>query len=253
MNNNKADDATTTTIPLVLQFGDRDTTSMSALPIVSKFRYAATQHDLNAVTRLHDSATCVQHDSRSPLKTVNPFKTDGYSPILWKLETNRHWDVLDESKRLDTPWDKKLNRSVWRGDFTGAFKRGKTDLETCRSNIRCSFVLDHAGFRWINAGLRSYLGRMESTELDGIQVTKGRLSMGVIQRLKAIISMEGNDVASGLKWSLLSESVLIMAPTTRTSWAMEELLEPDGIFLLHRQLHRGDGFLQRECPVQGFV
>lgn len=35
-----------------------------------------------------------------------------------------------------------------------------------------------------------------------------------------------SDVASGLKWSLLSESVVLMPPPTRTSWAMEELLEP---------------------------
>ena len=50
--------------------------------------------------------------------------------------------------------------------------------------------------------------------------------MQQIQQYKVIISFEGNDVASGLKWSLLSESVVLMPEPTRTSWAMEELLEP---------------------------
>ena len=50
--------------------------------------------------------------------------------------------------------------------------------------------------------------------------------MAEIQSHKVIISFEGNDVASGLKWSLLSQSVVLMPMPTRTSWAMEELLEP---------------------------
>ena len=33
-------------------------------------------------------------------------------------------------------------------------------------------------------------------------------------------------MASGLKWSLQSTSVVLMPPPTRTSWAMEELLQP---------------------------
>jgi Glycosyl transferase family 90 len=59
-----------------------------------------------------------------------------------------------------------------------------------------------------------------------MQVFRPRVAIYQIQQYKVIISMEGNDVASGLKWSLLSESVVVMPAPTRTSWAMEELLEP---------------------------
>jgi Glycosyl transferase family 90 len=38
--------------------------------------------------------------------------------------------------------------------------------------------------------------------------------------------LEGNDVASGLKWALLSQSVVLMPVPRHTSWAMEEWLEP---------------------------
>lgn len=50
--------------------------------------------------------------------------------------------------------------------------------------------------------------------------------MDIVQKIKVIISFEGNDVASGLKWMLQSQSVVLMPPPTRTSWAMEELLQP---------------------------
>mmetsp|Transcript_17223 Transcript_17223/g.32164 ORF Transcript_17223/g.32164 Transcript_17223/m.32164 type:complete len:123 (+) Transcript_17223:764-1132(+) len=43
---------------------------------------------------------------------------------------------------------------------------------------------------------------------------------------KGIIVLEGNDVSSGLKWALLSSSVVLMPEPLFTSWAMEELLEP---------------------------
>jgi hypothetical protein len=38
--------------------------------------------------------------------------------------------------------------------------------------------------------------------------------------------LEGNDVSSGLKWALFSNSVVMAQSPTKTSWAMEELLEP---------------------------
>ena len=34
------------------------------------------------------------------------------------------------------------------------------------------------------------------------------------------------DVSSGLKWGLLSRSVVLMPPPTKITWAMEELLQP---------------------------
>ena len=41
-----------------------------------------------------------------------------------------------------------------------------------------------------------------------------------------IVSVEGNDVASGLVWQLLSSSAVLMPPPMVVSWAMEDLLVP---------------------------
>ncbi len=43
---------------------------------------------------------------------------------------------------------------------------------------------------------------------------------------KYIMSLEGNDVASGLKWQLYSNSVVFMRKPRVVSWAMEDMLEP---------------------------
>ncbi len=54
-----------------------------------------------------------------------------------------------------------------------------------------------------------------------------RMSLAELLQYKIIIMMEGNDVASGLKWALYSNSVVILEePITVTSWAMEERLKP---------------------------
>ena len=43
---------------------------------------------------------------------------------------------------------------------------------------------------------------------------------------KYILSVEGNDVSTGLKWQLTSNSVVFMAEPITVSFAMEELLVP---------------------------
>ena len=44
--------------------------------------------------------------------------------------------------------------------------------------------------------------------------------------LAGFLNVTTDDVASGLKWALLSQSVVLMPVPKHTSWAMEELLEP---------------------------
>jgi hypothetical protein len=59
-----------------------------------------------------------------------------------------------------------------------------------------------------------------------VTTPQGRKSVSEVIKYKGIIMLEGNDVASGLKWSLYSNSVVLMPPPTFTSFAMEELLVP---------------------------
>jgi hypothetical protein len=52
------------------------------------------------------------------------------------------------------------------------------------------------------------------------------LDIGHIMEYKAILILEGYDVASGLNCALFSQSVVLMPNPTRMSWAMESLVQP---------------------------
>jgi hypothetical protein len=204
-----------TPVPLLAYFGDGSGIGIS-LPFFAKYRSAtSTKTSLQQVTGECDTT------SRAPLHTFQ--HADKLKPIIWKLESSRHLHPLTIARKMDTPWERKLNRAFWAGDMTGPFS-GKSDLEKCRSNQRCQFVLDHARSSLIDCGLTSH--RLGSDVIHGTNIQRKRESMSFIQKYKVLVSLEGNDVASGLKWSLQSESVVLMPPPTQTSWAMEELLEP---------------------------
>lgn len=66
----------------------------------------------------------------------------------------------------------------------------------------------HTRSRFVDAKLNSHLG------------------MADLLKFKYIMAIEGNDVSSGLKWMLFSNSVVFMPPITYESWAMESLLKP---------------------------
>ena len=57
-------------------------------------------------------------------------------------------------------------------------------------------------------------------------IARPALSMKELLRHRYLLSLEGNDVSSGLKCMLLSKSVVFMLDTTFESWALETQLEP---------------------------
>lgn len=201
--------------PLLGYFGDGSGLDLP-LPFFAKYRSAATSKQLAAVT----DDKCA-NNTRTPLETVH--HPDKLKPVLWKLESSRHFRPLQQNYKVDTPWEQKKRRAFWAGDMTGHVAGGETDVQKCHSNQRCRFVLEHAHSSLIDCGLTSH--RLSSNVLNGTNILTSSVSPKVIQSYKIIISLEGNDVASGLKWSLMSESVVLMPRPTQTSWAMEELLE----------------------------
>ena len=62
--------------------------------------------------------------------------------------------------------------------------------------------------------------------LNAVQLTGSKMSVQDQLKAKALILLEGNDIASGLKWALYSNSVVMMQSPHVISWAMEDLLEP---------------------------
>jgi hypothetical protein len=149
-------------------------------------------------------------------------------PIIWKLGTRRHYKHLPFVSRLDTLWNQKRNMAIFRGQLTGAhahFSPNLTVEENCNRMVRCRLVQTHANSTLVDAKLNSLRNRLPSV-VGGVNLTAPKAKLEEMLKYKAIIMVEGNDVASGLKWALLSQSVVLMSKPKHTSWAMEELLEP---------------------------
>ena len=216
--------------PTLIQFGDNKQSHVFKdvnVPHIKKFRSAAkTPEDLKAVT----SASCYSSSEgglRKALDTV-AHGNHRFQPIVWKLATDRHFKKLGDVYRYDTQWARKKDVAVFRGQLTGSrdgYDKHLSDMENCQNLKRCRLVYNHANSTLIDARLTSTRERLPDV-LNGVELLAGKVKLDTLLAYKGIIMIEGNDVASGLKWALLSQSVVLMPIPKHTSWAMEELLEP---------------------------
>jgi hypothetical protein len=152
----------------------------------------------------------------SPLKgVISKTRVKGDSNItLLKLKPRRHWNHLHQIAKLDRTFMQKKDMGVWRGASTGRKRTiGKRSVLVSRLFDKTkSFDVGYSKIVRNQAHLEPYV--------KGFKTIKEQL------QYKVLISLEGNDVASGLKWMLLSNSVVMMPKPTICSWAMEGLLEP---------------------------
>ena len=158
------------------------------------------------------------------------------NPIVWRMESMRHLGSNDVVKQIDLPWEEKKNVSIFRGRLTGynrsedvmtedIFKKTNyTIYEACMIFERCALAYKTYNSSLADVGLTH--GWPQLKDLNGRNLMKGSLDTRALLAFKMIISVEGNDVASGLKWGLLSNSVILMVPPAKTTFVMEHLLEP---------------------------
>lgn len=133
--------------------------------------------------------------------------------ILQKLDINRHWGYLNQVKHNDIKFNKKNNKIIWRGGTTGL-----------RSNKGSRYILVSKYFdsNFADVGFSDVF----NDKKQYIVYKKNKIKLKEQLKYKFIISCEGNDVASGLKWQLYSNSVCLMTKPLIESWAMESKLEP---------------------------
>lgn len=153
-----------------------------------------------------------------------------YAPIVWSVSYRRHFRYVSWVPWYDTWWERKKQGAIWRGVLTGAEGRivmGDSFVSNCQRVPRCKFVMKFCNSDTLNVGVSFQLDEFPVTnEMYIKSMVKGTVSLRNMMQYKAIIILEGNDVASGLKWALYSRSVVMMPEPTKTSFAMEELLVP---------------------------
>lgn len=120
--------------------------------------------------------------------------------VLLPLDTHRHFQF----PRDHVTWEKKKNLAVWRG---AAHRENRKRFIRGAASVACADI-----------------GTVIETEGMGPYM-KPRMSIAEQQGFKFIISLEGNDVATGLKWIMSSNSLCMMPKPTYETWFMEGTLE----------------------------
>jgi len=150
---------------------------------------------------------------------------------LLKLNQQRHWLDIDKVYADDCSFQNKKNAAVWRGASTGYW--GESTIADVRSQ-RYNLFVNWSGARsnLLDLGLSlecQHLYQKLSQREAGLMKVyfkRPKLTRAQMLQYKYIISLEGNDVSSGLKWILASASVPIMPAPRAESWLMEGILKP---------------------------
>lgn len=136
-----------------------------------------------------------------------PIEGDNTNSVVMKLEKIRHFLFLNDKKSFE----EKKNMLVFRGKV--------------RQEHRIRFM-------------DMYYGKNPRLDIGQVNVTAdakypaSRLTIGEHLDYKFILSLEGNDVASNLKWVMSSNSLAIMPKPKYETWFMEGTLIPNHHYVL---------------------
>uniref|UniRef100_A0A7S4F4G2 Glycosyl transferase CAP10 domain-containing protein n=1 Tax=Chrysotila carterae TaxID=13221 RepID=A0A7S4F4G2_CHRCT len=145
---------------------------------------------------------------------------------LMPLTYNRHFRAIWPETAAQVPWKEKDDRVlVWRGAPTDLprFRRGGSDQLKSRVWMVQRLAAQGQNVRFVP----DILYKRVKNEVDPNGTLAGEaMSRAQIMRSKYVLSLEGNDVSTGLKWALAHGSLVVMPHPTRESWLMEGLLKP---------------------------
>lgn len=147
--------------------------------------------------------------------------------VLMKLNINRHFKDIDEVKKYDIPFYKKKNELIWRGTTTGyGFGNNIPERPTSRETLIKKYCNPESLQKKIDIGLSSLVQNGKKNERLYKDFLRPKKTIQEQLEYKYILSVEGNDVATNLKWILYSNSILFMPKPCIESWIMESHLRP---------------------------
>lgn len=129
-----------------------------------------------------------------------PISGENQNSTLLKLNKVRHFLFVNDP----IPYHAKKDMVVWRG--VGYQPRRQLVLKQFYNNPRCD------------------IGQVKP--INGDPWEKTYLSIKEQLQYKFVLCIEGNDVATNLKWAMSSNSLCIMSKPTCETWFMEGKLKP---------------------------
>lgn len=186
---------------------------------VSRFTKTGYAYDWYRIFKRTDSRLChkifgdVSYLTDQPTFCKSrPLFDDNSNNVILPLNTVRHFQFFNDP----LPLQKKKDKAVWRG---AAYKPNRKEfLRVTASLPRCD---------------------TEDTSRDSPRSVLGRSInfMPISEQLKYkfIFAIEGNDVATNLKWAMATNSAVIMPRPTRETWFCEHQLVANQHFIEIRQ------------------
>lgn len=147
-----------------------------------------------------------------PLPTIlksRPLGNNNQNSVILKLDKVRHFLFVNDTKS----WRDKKNMAIFRGDIGNeANGDDKPNRRVFMNRWKDHPMVDAA-----------------STDLvdDHPEWRREKLTIGEHLDYKFIMSLEGNDVASNLKWVMSSNSIAVTPRPTCETWFMEGKLIPN--------------------------
>jgi len=145
-----------------------------------------------------------EHVALPTILKSRPIEGDNSMSVIMKLDMVRHFFTVNDDKSFR----EKADRAVFRGEVNGER----------RSRNRLPFVERYFGNKMFDIG---------TTDNVYTQYNVGKLSIQEHLDFKFIMSLEGNDVASNLKWVMSTNSIAVMPRPKCETWFMESRLKPD--------------------------
>ena len=137
--------------------------------------------------------------------------SDAPCGILLPLNSRRHWNLGNVTDlRMAVPWGSKRSEVTWRGSTTGSGLR--------RDFVRALASEHDVRFNAVVQGREDWV--------DDRYLDRRARSRRELLAYRYLLVLPGNDVATGLKWALASNSVVLMPDPTKETWLMEGLLRP---------------------------
>lgn len=143
-----------------------------------------------------DISTNLDYPGLTKSRPISPTSNN----VLLPLETARHFDFITDNLTLES----KFNAAVWRG---AAYQAHRKEFLTATENSKFGNFSDTSDI--------TKNGGRKSTNF---------LSVRDQLKYKFIVSLEGNDVASNLKWIMASNSVAVMPKPKMETWFSERTL-----------------------------
>jgi hypothetical protein len=138
-----------------------------------------------------------------------PIEGDNRNSVLFKLNKVRHFIFLQDR----IPFESKEDKVIFRGKVKGKANRRK-------------FMEMYFGSPFCDA---ADVSRNNTEDPPEWKAPKETLYKHL--KYKFIMALEGNDVASNLKWIMSSNSIAVMPKPTYETWFMEGTLIPDFHFI----------------------